>query len=63
MPPPFQAGQGRFGQHIVVSITNVTRESLFLPLQFVSGDARSQDKLCGCFGSHSINLSTGQCEE
>eukprot|EP00978_Attheya_sp_CCMP212_P020423 scaffold58434_cov57-Attheya_sp.AAC.1 len=55
MPPPHQAGQGGlFAQHIVVSIRNVTHE-IILPLQFVTGDAKSQDKLCGRYGSHSTN--------
>eukprot|EP00978_Attheya_sp_CCMP212_P039767 scaffold210106_cov35-Attheya_sp.AAC.1 len=53
MPPPHQAGQGRLcGQHIVVSIPNVTHEKLILSLQFVTGDAKSQDTLCGRYGSH-----------
>eukprot|EP00978_Attheya_sp_CCMP212_P011578 scaffold28655_cov56-Attheya_sp.AAC.1 len=56
MSPPYQAGQGGlFAQHIVVSIRNVTHEKLIFPLQFVTGDAKSQDKLCGRYGSHSTN--------
>ena len=66
MPPPIQASQGGFDQHVVVLIRNrdtVTSVKLFLPLQFVCGDAKSQDTLCGRYGRHSTKRATGSLLE